>query len=621
MRRLLSHLTASQAVRKQHKKLEPEYPVGAIYTPPLPLGSSYGEVHEYPKYSFDSTECIAVITSWLQSCMRNHAACSIETEHQSPPRRLISIGDGDEEPLLRLIETEGKHMPYYALSHCWDKNATLKTTTKSLKERRQDIAWSKLSYTFRDFLTIAVRLRTTFGTCHVWIDSLCIVQDDREDWLRETANMDSIYANADLVIAATGAIDGKAGFFQPRSLPQSQIKHVICRESVSHLMTSDAYAHDLFKREPIQNTSSIGWAMHDNPLFLRAWCLQERLLATRVLHFTRGEMVFECRSDVRCECNAFERRRDWLLDANEKVDFDHFITHKSLGTARSWDNWWYFVESFSRRYVTEPTDRLPALAGAARRVAREELGTYLAGMWRQGLESNLIWEAAHGSYRHGVQSRQEAPYVAPSWSWASMAPGIAVSRRQPYSSKRAYPRKIVAKVLDAACTPSSWDPYGQVSAGFLLIHGYTIDVVLKREDGRFNAYQKRWPSHQHDYPLDITPDTDLELGANRVVMGKTALKCLLVLWEMETHHYRDHGEESVIPTAYEFETLAQRRAWQEAGADDCTAYYYWALLLQPVKGQERTYRRIAVSRITGETWAPLIEQDGSEQYMETLRIV
>lgn len=69
---------------------------------------------------------------------------------------------------------------------------------------RAYIPWDKLPSTFQDAITVTRRL----GIAYIWIDSLCIVQDDAQDWEREAAKMALIFESAYLTIAATAAPNG-----------------------------------------------------------------------------------------------------------------------------------------------------------------------------------------------------------------------------------------------------------------------------------------------------------------------------------------------------------------------------------------------------------------------------
>ena len=91
---------------------------------------------------------------------------------------------------------------YLALSHCWGTahgGHVPRTTKATLSDRLVSIDWEELSKTFQDALIITRGL----GMRYIWIDSLCIVQDDKEDFETECAKMGLVYSKAHCTIAVS----------------------------------------------------------------------------------------------------------------------------------------------------------------------------------------------------------------------------------------------------------------------------------------------------------------------------------------------------------------------------------------------------------------------------------
>lgn len=86
------------------------------------------------------------------------------------------------------------------------------TFKDNIDDRIQGIEVHKLPKTFQD----AVRVTRELGKRYLWIDSLCIIQDDPDDWKREAMKMETVYSMAYLTIAATSAHDSAQGFLKPR---------------------------------------------------------------------------------------------------------------------------------------------------------------------------------------------------------------------------------------------------------------------------------------------------------------------------------------------------------------------------------------------------------------------
>lgn len=112
----------------------------------------------------------------------------------------------------------GEKNKYVALSHCWGPSQPFILTTASETAFRNGIPFQALPRTFQDAVTITRLLCLRY----LWIDSLCILQDDKDDWERESANMADVYRNAYLTIAASNAASHAEGFLQPRA-PSSAV--------------------------------------------------------------------------------------------------------------------------------------------------------------------------------------------------------------------------------------------------------------------------------------------------------------------------------------------------------------------------------------------------------------
>jgi Heterokaryon incompatibility protein (HET) len=116
-----------------------------------------------------------VVRPWIRDCVNYHDRCKSVLPRVLPTRVLdVSTGGTNH---VRLVEAQGTGF-YTALSHCWGKPDDLFTTTKvTLKQRLTGISLEELPRTFLDAVLITQRL----GVQYLWIDSLCIVQDDKLD--------------------------------------------------------------------------------------------------------------------------------------------------------------------------------------------------------------------------------------------------------------------------------------------------------------------------------------------------------------------------------------------------------------------------------------------------------
>jgi hypothetical protein len=132
--------------------------------------------------------------SWLQECDETHEKCQQYSEiRRSPstgsetmlPTRLLNIRLVDGRLRIRLCQPGKLTIRYSALSHCWGGSDLIKTTKDKYEAYQIDIPLSLLSPT----LLQAAQITHEVGLSHLWIDSLCIIQDDPNDWSHEALRM------------------------------------------------------------------------------------------------------------------------------------------------------------------------------------------------------------------------------------------------------------------------------------------------------------------------------------------------------------------------------------------------------------------------------------------------
>lgn len=262
----------------------------------------------------NTASCFTLVLQWLQSCLETHEACRRAASLNAPlPKRVVAVGD-ETNTGIRLIETDPSLQAntstapgYLALSHCWGKSVHLTTTKSTLAQRKSNLPWAELPPTFRDAILLTRRL----GFEYVWIDSLCIIQDDAQDWVNEAAKMASIYQGAKLVLAATSSVDGDGGCLFLRD-SYVEINGTSRDGTPFRFFARKKRDHAVFNAQS-GNTQNLDVKdLSDEiygayPLLTRAWCFQERILATRMLHFTEGEILFDCLEGMDCECGRLTK--------------------------------------------------------------------------------------------------------------------------------------------------------------------------------------------------------------------------------------------------------------------------------------------------------------------------
>jgi len=451
----------------------------------------------------------------MNYCISQHRNCSSEPGLLPvSPKRLVDIGN-PENTSIRLV-SEPERCKYFTLSYCWGVGNPLRTTKANLPSMEGNIPWDSLSKSFRD----AVRVTRALGSRYLWIDSLCILQDDDEDWRTESAKMGDIYGASELTIVATRAASCDEGFLQPR---REGVCVLSCMIHGEHL--------EVWARTPNRHGGYLSTVPHtfsDCPIFKRGWCFQERLLSRRTLHFAHQEVFFQCRTEDWCECHGnapwgrswgqcdsyyastvsrFSRRiADARLDEQEddQVDDCHEDDYHSddstgpkgllrricfprasaitedgevpLYLGRVWND---IVSEYSHLSLSFAGDILPALSGIAKTMSELlHCGRYFGGIWERDIHYFLAWS----SLRDEGRCFRPREYTAPSFSWASRIGPVYFPFEELITS--------VTTIIEVKTIPKGKDAYGQLRGGFITLRGKLVPIRRERDPTR-GAWQFR----------------------------------------------------------------------------------------------------------------------------------
>ncbi len=175
------------------------------------------------------------------------------------------------------------------------------------------------------------------------------------------------------------------------------------------------------------------------PLYSRAWCFQESLLAKRILHYSPGAIIFECQTHRRSE---------------EQLPPYVSTVEGTFEVKTQQEKWHAIVNSYTSRSLTYDKDKLPAISGIAATTAQSSGDEYVAGLWRNTLPIDLLWHLKTGRAKMVLTFPN---YIAPSWSWASINRGVVWNPLK-------HPKPLIT-ILDIHCTPSGKNSYGEISTG------------------------------------------------------------------------------------------------------------------------------------------------------------
>ncbi|KAL6798283.1 heterokaryon incompatibility domain-containing protein [Trichoderma sp. SZMC 28012] len=327
---------------------------------------------EPPLPSDNCPEAFAFIKSWIQRCSQEHDLYEIMGPEL--PTRILDVGPLNHES-VSLLETNGQRGKFCALSYCWGPagTQTLINSRDNIKDYLNGIKFSSLPKTFQD----AVIITRELGLRYLWIDSLCIIQDDKSDWMKESVKMAGVYQKAYLVIAASGAANPKQGCFSTKRRCSTTVE-------VPYYLAEGQTAGSIKLSMRIYGDESPS----RGPLAERGWALQEWILAPRVLHYMPSGMSWKCKT----------------LQSGERYQYD-MAQYSGL--------WEDILWQYNKRKLTHKEDRLIALEGLARAYLEETNDRYSLGIFESRLPEQLLW-----MMKKRTQTSEDLTDV-PHWSWAS----------------------------------------------------------------------------------------------------------------------------------------------------------------------------------------------------------
>ncbi|KAF2756506.1 HET-domain-containing protein [Pseudovirgaria hyperparasitica] len=368
-----------------------------------------------------------MVRSWLRYCNAGHTLCA------SPscailPTRLVEIDTVGTSCRLKLMNEPGDQ--YVALSYTWGTfQPPLRLTMQSLDAFRNNIPFALMPRAFQDVL----RFVQALGFRHVWIDSLCIIQDNEEDWSSEVSKMMEIYQNAALTISLSGS---RTPHQNIRS--ELEIRNAITM-SYTSLFNSQVPGHYLLSPSPSVNTfqgPSLQFFHDVDPSYwnTRGWTFHEKLLSRRTLYFGTRKMYFTCQESLFMEGSDVCEEPNRLTYPSLAIHWFWYRINKTRNPDSLLENWLTMAQAYSTRNLSYISDKLPALSALAKEMQQRlvdncDLTTrYLCGIWDTDLIRGLAWYpvSANTSETDQLSSqlivkRDDLPLSlpGPSWAWTS----------------------------------------------------------------------------------------------------------------------------------------------------------------------------------------------------------
>ncbi|ORY60766.1 heterokaryon incompatibility protein-domain-containing protein [Pseudomassariella vexata] len=389
---------------------------------------------------------VALLKNWLNACISGHPRCHRlfsegfnEAVNDKPilPTRVIDVGSptaAGTHP--RLLTTLGMKSNYITLSHRWGLKPRLKTMRANIERFQRRIPLEEAPATFKDAIEVVRQL----GFQYLWIDSLCIVQDNPLDWDEESRRMGDIFESSTCTIAAVDSLDDDDtdnGLFLSRNpdplavefcLPyhkeplielsrrlfpnERQVfvwKYYWLKRRSSDLCKENP---DLYKVAVRPRIRSLWKSIPETTWHNRGWVLQERTLSRRMIYYTKAKLYWSC----------FETTGD---EQQVEPTAPVRISWRSINPERLGSFWQDLLSDYSRCSLSKPKDRLAAIEGIRCKLETRLSSNIHAGVLDDGAGLNLLW------YTNKVPLSRFDDFHAPSWTWASLRGSVAFSLKPP----------------------------------------------------------------------------------------------------------------------------------------------------------------------------------------------
>ncbi|KAH7258876.1 heterokaryon incompatibility protein-domain-containing protein [Fusarium redolens] len=367
---------------------------------------------------------------WISICDSEHSSCldrATSPPEAKMPTRLLDLG-GSDSTTWCLIETQQEKVPYVALSHRWTAD-TPTLLTKDYAEYFNPQSDALLPQSYRDIVEICRALPIRY----LWIDSLCIIQDDNgADFRHEAPLMMDVYRYAFITIMICWEFGETTAFRKrrPRGIarPPPKSYHDDSTRSTNSLVNA---AEDF--AFIVQNkTNDYRTDVDKSPINKRAWVLQERHLSRRILCLGSDQLYWECQGDSIGSCMSREACPENFSSFGNRLPLQP-LTDNDEGLS-----WSLIAEQYSQQDLTYEQDRVVAISGLAKVISTLSGDTYFIGIWLESWMTGLLWEpdqAKDRPHRPKPSHTDSPPIVLPSWSWLSFLGSVYLSSEGPRISR------------------------------------------------------------------------------------------------------------------------------------------------------------------------------------------
>lgn len=398
----------------------------------------------------------------IRDCEENHEECKVilKTPDEMKVIDLKSMSIVDAPPECR----------YCALSYVWGqpRKPWLTLTRENTNSLRvlNSLVGVNLPRTILDAITVSKEL----GQRYLWVDSLCIMQDDAVYQKQQIGIMDTIYASATLTLIAAGGNNADTGFPGVSTWSRDSWRQI---STVQDMELSNALPR-------LKNIIEVSvWNS-------RGWTYQERMFSHRSLVFAESQTYYGCSQAVGYE------QPDRLTSAMRNIDLYKWKPR----TGEFMEIYTKYVTDYTVRSLTLQADIIRAFQGVLNDMSRQYHQVFHAALPEGKFEQALMWQKTRQSNLK-VDSN-----LAPSWSWASAGTPIK------------YTIPEVRIHLSSTPLPGFWSD-GEEPLQFLITWYLNTDgklVVLKTDKPESRPSKASIPPAQETPPQDLQSLTLVKSG-------------------------------------------------------------------------------------------------------------
>lgn len=353
---------------------------------------------------------VNIIKDWLSCCDKLHTAkCRPVWTQELPDIKLVEVST------RKIVPPPESPFDYLALSYVWGGVAQPSFQLGSQLK-------VKLPQTIEDAIDLVRRL----GKQYLWVDSLCIDQNDDKDKEKQIMTMKDIYSGAYVTIIALSGKSADSGLPRLKE-SKNMFPQLSCRFHGKRLVGLMPTLSQQIWRAP--------WGK-------RAWTLQEALLAPRCLYIGDDQLYFEC-NGMQC-CESLNDSRSWAhhmsLEASStrggwlasKVGDGCLRTPIDLSSHRL-ERYGSKLTLYSYRSMTNPTDGLKAFSGILQFLESMYPKSFYCGLPIEDFQWGLLWRSQY-------TPRRRAGF--PTWSWSGWQGGLWPAYPFDHTKTNEYPLHI-----------------------------------------------------------------------------------------------------------------------------------------------------------------------------------